>query len=219
MANVLTTARKYNRSTADRQEGFNGFSKASATYEVLEINGSFTDPNAAGGSGVIELPFTAYLKNTPLLERYNVSARKGEPVTFSETVIASSLNTESLLQVDPTADLGTTLVFCGSNGDVAAEEFTANIALTYDGPWVCENKVYVWPRRATGSITLYGDDAHLEESGEDTYKFPFTNGAIKVAVDVEEEGTDYTLNYGDRYFVTYRIINAGDLPSNTPITL
>lgn len=199
---VYTTARQYQRSTADRQEGFNGYSTASSQYEVVEVNGSFLSTETS-------LPISASFTNTPLLERYNVSARKGEPITFSETVIGSSLNVS--LTVDPLNDLGTTLVFCGNAGGVEADEFTANIALTYDGPWVCSSTVYVWPRRATGSITLYNP------GGGTPSTFPFSS--IQINVDVEEDGTDYTLNYGDRSFVTYRIINAEGLPLNSPITI
>ena len=180
---LYTSARTGSRYSNLRTRGFNGYSETNESIQFWEASGFYLE-----NDDMMQIIGEASLKQTPLLERASESARMGDRVNFSVSVVGAT----HPFSITPTNNLGAVMIYC-SNQDYA--EYNWSFTVAYDGP-ACGGKI-----RATGisgSVTTFGGAS---------VSLPFG-----LTGPTGEEGTDYGTDTGQRTYVTKDIIAADGIP-------
>jgi len=177
---LFTSAREYTRTATARVTGFNGYAASSESYDVVEASGLLLETESVPNFG-------SSFATVPFPERMSCSARKGDRVSFSVSVIGA---TAGGFSVDTTNNLGTLLIECDGN-------FSWNLALSFEGP-ACGGKFRV--TGISGSGTVSGGAVGLPYC-------PFTVETV-----TSESGTEYSDTDGAQSFTTVEIVSASGIP-------
>lgn len=176
---LYTSARTGSRYSNLRTRGFNGFAGTQETIQFWEATGFYLQDES-----IEDLIGSYSLTQKPLPERASESAREGDRISFSVSVIGET----NSFSVDTSQNKGTLAIHCG-------DEYSWNFTVAYEGP-ACGGKI-----RATGvsgSITTYGSASISLPFGLDG--------------PTAEEGTDYGTDTGERAYTTKDILGADGIP-------
>lgn len=184
---LFTAARVFDRYSNARTRGFNGYASSTENVGVTDYSGILLDaetqiPLLGTGTSFTTVPFS---------ERLSASARYGDRVTYSATIVGHK---DSTFSIATDTDLGAVKVHCGN-------EFNWNVSLSYDGPACGKLRV----SGISGSLTIYDPAAQPTETW---MYFPGTPpGGV-----VSETGTDYSDTEGERYYTTWEVLGMSGIP-------
>lgn len=183
---LFTSARVYDRYSNARTRGFNGYASTTDTVGVTDYSGILLD-----GETTIPLLGSATLTGVPFPERISASARYGDRVTYSATVVGYK---DATFEINTANDLGAVFVHCG-------DEFNWNVSLSYDGPACSKLRV----SGISGSLTIY------DSTSAPTENWAYFPGTAPSGTK-SEDGTDYSDTEGERYYTTWEIMGLTGIP-------
>jgi len=191
---VFTTGEDVQSYPRLRVEGYNGYAiYTGKTYPRLTVSGSLLADATINGE------FT----NFPLIESLRVTARKGEPISFTVTWIK---NNATLPNFTPANKLSDLQIYCGDRG----YEYTATVTTGYR--YIPCGNGEIWVERVSGTIETLGGS--LEGDRETILG---TN--VTVAVAITETGTAANMRWGKNNFNRYDVVGADGVPMSEPIPL
>ena len=192
---VFTTGERVDTYPRLRVEGFNGFAIFTGKqYKRLTLNGSLLQGATITGS------FTS----TPIVESLRLSARKGEPVTFSVTWLGSN---DGLPDFTPSDRLSDLEIFCKSN----IYEYTATVTTGYR--IIPCTQLQVWVERVGGTIESRGES--LGSGG--SYTIEYTD--LSVGIAPTESGETADMRWGKNNIYRYDVVGAEGVPMSQPLNL
>jgi len=185
---LYTSARVFDRYSNARTRGFNGYASSSETVGITDYSGVLLD----GDTAIPLLGTGTSFTTIPFPERLSASARYGDRVTYSVTLVGYKETTDFSIATD--TDLGAVLIHCGN-------EFNWNVSLSYDGPACGKLRV----SGISGSLTIYDASAAPTETWS---YFPGTAPGGTLS----EDGTDYSDTEGERYYRTWEVMGMSGIP-------
>ena len=204
---VFTTGEDVQSYPRLRVEGFNGFAIFTGKqYKRLSVNGNLTGTESfsSGDEVKIQGSFTS----KPIVESLRLSARKGEPVTFSVTWLTNANDSGSLPSFTPANQLQDLILFCHSS----IYEYTATVTTGYR--IIPCSQLQVWVERVGGTIESRGADIDVS-GGSHTIKF--TN--LTVGVAPTESGETADMRWGKNNIYRYDVVGAEGVPMSEPLNL
>ena len=184
---LYTSARVFDRYSNARTRGFNGYASSSETVGITDYSGILL----GGASPETEVPlFDATFTGVPFPERISASARYGDRITYSVTLVG----VKESFSISTETDLGAVQIHCGN-------EFNWNVSLSYDGPACSKLRV----SGISGSLTIY------DASGAPSESWPYFPGTPPSGT-LSEDGTDYSDTEGERYYRTWEVMGMSGIP-------
>jgi hypothetical protein len=184
---LYTSARVFDRYSNARTRGFNGYASSTDSVGVTDYSGILLNsevqiPLLGTGTSFTTVPFP---------ERLSASARYGDRVTYSATIIGYK---DSSFSIATNTDLGAVQIHCGN-------EFNWNVSLSYDGPACGKLRV----SGISGSLTIY------QAGSAPTQSWAYFPGTAPSGT-VSEDGVDYSDTEGERYYTTWEVMGMSGIP-------
>lgn len=229
---VITSAKLFDRFSTDKAKGYNGFASSSSVASAYEENGFLVGTTAAyptiadagtftigslTGGGIPDTATVASGDNIVVIERLSTSAKYGERINYSASLIALG----SATITEPTAgstSLGSTILFCVED----LEEYSSNFSLSFTGP-ACEGEIKA--NSVSGTTTLYGASstttkADMVTAGNSVVVAgslgTYSDGALTGGqYSLSEDGFDYSTDEGKRPYLVAELMSLAAVPWDT----